>query len=159
MDIKSRHHLRDDEISSLCADLEDKLGVDITGDSFESVEFDDSERTVILVDGDPLIATFAGEYFLTVQGANVFEAAAHKVTVDAGAVSFVSDGANVMRPGIVEATDDIEKEDLVVIVEETHGKALAVGRAKTSGADMIGDQGNVIETLHHVGDELFEFQV
>ncbi len=79
--------------------------------------------------------------------------------MDAGAVSFVSDGADVMRPGIVEADDDISADDLVVIAEETHGKSLAVGRAQTDGDDMVGDSGKVVKSLHHVGDDLFEFAV
>jgi len=63
----------------------------------------------------------------------------------------------VMRPGITEATDDISLDDLVVIAEESHGKVLAVGRARVDGADMVGDDGKVVDSLHHVGDELYEF--
>jgi len=81
------------------------------------------------------------------------------VTVDAGAVSFVSDGADVMRPGIVEADADIESGDLVAIAEESHGKVLAVGRATTAGDDMVGESGKVVESVHHVGDDLYEFDV
>jgi PUA domain protein len=114
---------------------------------------------VVLVDGEPLVASFDGDLFLTVRGANEHPPENHVVTVDAGAISFVSDGANVMRPGITEATDDIEPGDLVVIVEETHRKALAIGRAETTGDDMVGDSGKVVESLHHVGDELYEFRV
>ncbi len=159
MDVKSRHHLRTDEIEDLQDTLEHALGVTLENGDFERVEFDDTEREVVLVDGDPLIASFDDDLFLTVHGANAFPAERRVVTVDAGAVSFVSDGANVMRPGITDATDDIAPGELVVIVEETHGKALAVGRAETSGDDMVGTSGKVVDTLHHVGDELYEFRV
>ncbi|WP_336135156.1 RNA-binding protein [Natronomonas amylolytica] len=159
MDVKSRHHLRSDEISELEGDLAEKLGVDLDGDSYERVEFDDVDREVVLVDGDPLVASFDGELFLTVVGANEHPPENHVVTVDSGAISFVSDGANIMRPGITEATDDIEPGDLVVVVEENHGKALAVGRAEAPGDDMVGDSGKVVENLHHVGDDLYEFHV
>jgi PUA domain protein len=64
-----------------------------------------------------------------------------------------------MRPGIVEADDAIEPGDLVCIAEETHGKVLAVGRADVAGEEMTGDSGKVVESLHHVGDELYEFSV
>ncbi|MUV85490.1 RNA-binding protein [Natronomonas sp. CBA1123] len=159
MDVKSRHHLRSDEISELEADLADHLGVDLDGDSYERVEFTDVDREVVLVDGDPLVASFDGDLFLTVRGANEYPPQNHVVTVDSGAISFVSDGANVMRPGITEATDDIEPGDLVVIVEETHSKALAIGRAEADGDDMVGDSGKVVESLHHVGDDLYDFHV
>ncbi|QLD89512.1 RNA-binding protein [Natronomonas salina] len=159
MDVKSRHHLRSDEIDELEAKLAEQLGVELDGDSYERVEFDDVDREVVLVDGEPLVASFDGELFLTVRGANEHPPDRHVVTVDSGAISFVSDGANVMRPGITEATDDVEPGDLVVIVEENHRKALAVGRAEASGDDMVGDEGKVVDSLHHVGDDLFEFHV
>ena len=159
MDVKSRHHLRSDEIDELASSLADHLGVELDGDDYERVEFTDVDREVVLVDSEPLVASFDGDLFLTVRGANEYPPRNHVVTVDSGAISFVSDGANVMRPGIVEATDDIEPCDLVVVVEENHEKALAVGRAETDGDDMVGDSGKVVESLHHVGDDLYEFHV
>ena len=159
MEVKSRHHLRSDEIDDLSASLEAHLGVDLDGDNYERVEFTDVDREVVLVDGEPLVTSFDGDLFLTVRGANEYPPRNHVVIVDSGAISFVSDGANVMRPGIVEATDDIESSDLVVVVEAQHGKALAVGRAETDGDDMVGDSGKVVESLHHVGDDLYEFHV
>ncbi|WP_436907427.1 RNA-binding protein [Halosimplex marinum] len=164
MDVKSRHHLRADAIADIEDAVADSLGVEIDADSYEKVEFEDSDWNVVLVDGDPLVLYIedeAGEDepFLTVQGANAYPPQRNVVTVDAGAVSFVSDGADVMRPGIVSADDSIEAGDLVAINEESHGKFLAVGRAKTDGSDMTGDSGKVVESIHHVGDDLFEFTV
>jgi PUA domain protein len=159
MDVKSRHHLRGDEIDDIVERIADRLGVTVEGDAWEDVEFVDAEQRVVLVDGEPLVAFFGEEPFLTVQGANAFEPRRRVVTVDAGAVSFVSDGANVMRPGIVAADDAIDPGDLVVVAEETHGKVLAVGRADVSGEDMVGESGKVVDSLHHVGDDLFEFSV
>jgi PUA domain protein len=159
MDVKSRHHLRGDEIDEIVGHIEAQLGVTVAGDAWEDVEFVDDDRRVILVDGEPAVAFFGDEPFLTVQGANRFPPERRVVTVDAGAVSFVSDGANVMRPGIVEADDAIDPGDLVVIAEETHGKVLAVGRADVAGDEMVGDSGKVVASLHHVGDDLFEFSV
>jgi PUA domain protein len=46
-----------------------------------------------------------------------------------------------------------------VVVEAQHGKALAVGRAEAPGEGMVGDSGKVVESLHHVGDDLYEFHV
>ncbi|WP_247002570.1 RNA-binding protein [Halosolutus gelatinilyticus] len=157
MQVKSRHHLRSDAVADLEESLEAGLGVSPDGDTYERVVFEDTDWEVVLIDGAPQVAYFDEEPFLTVRGANAYEPDRRLVTVDTGAISFVSDGADVMRPGIVEATDDISPDDLVVIAEETHGKILAVGRARVEGADMVGDEGKVIDSLHHVGDELFEF--
>ncbi len=157
MQVKSRHHLRSDAVSDLEEALETQLGVSPDGDAYERVEFENTDWEVILIDGEPQVAYFDDEPFLTVRGANAYEPEQRLVTVDAGAISFVSDGADVMRPGITAATDGISPDDLVVIAEETHGKVLAVGRARVEGTEMVGDEGKVVASLHHVGDDLYEF--
>ena len=157
MQVKSRHHLRSDAVSDLEEGLETNLEVAPDGDTYERVEFEESDWEVVLIDGEPLVASFEDELFLTVRGANEYDPQRRRVTVDAGAVSFVSDGADVMRPGITEATDDISPGDLVVIAEESHGKVLAIGRARVDGEDMVGDEGKVVDSLHYVGDDLYGF--
>jgi PUA-domain protein len=169
MQVKSRHHLRSDEIQRIETRLEETLGVVPDSDSYERVEFADSDIDLVLVDGDPLIAYFENdadssssdsyEPFLTVSGANAYPPRRRVVTVDAGAISFVSDGADVMRPGITEADDTIEPGDLVVIAEETHGKILAIGRARADGNEMTGNSGKVVDSIHHVGDELYQVKI
>ncbi|MXR50187.1 RNA-binding protein [Halovenus sp. WSH3] len=162
MDVKSRHHLRSDEIGAIQEAIESKLGVTVDADSFEKVEFDDSEWNVVLVDGEPLVLYVGDddrEPFLTVRGANEYPPTKRIVTVDAGAIQFVSDGADVMRPGIVEADEVIAEGDLVVINEEGHGKFLAIGRALVDGTEMVGEEGRVVESIHHVGDDLYEMTI
>jgi PUA domain protein len=161
MEVKSRHHLRADAVDEIESALSATLGVDVDADTYELVELEGSEFDLVLVDGEPSVLYLDddGERapFLTVDGANAHPPTRNRVTVDAGAISFVSDGADVMRPGIVEADADIAEGDLVVIDEETHGKVLAVGRALTDGSDMVGSEGRVVESIHHVGDDLYEF--
>jgi PUA-domain protein len=159
MDVKSRHHLRSDAVDEIREALESNLGVEVDADSFEKIELEGGDWDVVLVDGDPLVLYLDGDPFVTVQGANALSPTERIVTVDAGAIEFVSNGADVMRPGIVDADEDIEEGDLVVVSEETHGKVLAVGRALTGSEDMIGEEGRVVESIHHVGDDLFELSV
>jgi len=159
MNVKSRHHLRADAIDEITDSVAETLGVEIDADTFEKVEFEDSDWEVVLVDGEPAVLYVEDEPFLTVKGANEYPPERNVVTVDAGAISFVSDGADVMRPGIVEADDSIEAGDLVAIAEENHGKVLAIGRARVEGSAMLGDEGKVVDSIHHVGDELYEFAV
>lgn len=78
-------------------------------------------------------------------------------TVDMGAIKFVCNGANVMRPGIVSFTGDFEKGKLVVVKESSHSKAIAIGRSMENGEKaraML--KGPTIENLHYVGDKLWE---
>ncbi|WP_435344429.1 RNA-binding protein [Haloarchaeobius sp. HRN-SO-5] len=157
MQVKSRHHLRSDAVSEVESAVADALGVTLDGDTYELVELEDAAFDVVLVDGEPVVFYVDEEPFLTVRGANANEPSRRVVTVDSGAISFVSDGADVMRPGIVEADPAIEAGDLVAIAEETHGKVLAVGRAMVDGDEMTGDSGKVVESIHHVGDDLYGF--
>jgi PUA domain protein len=158
MEIRSRHHLRDDEADEVRDAVRDAVGVAPDEDaSIEEAEVDDGPD-MYLVDGEPLVVRIDGEYFVTVQGALALEPNDALVTVDAGAVEFVTNGADVMRPGVVEADPKTEEGELVVVVEENHGKPLAVGRALTEGDDMTGDEGRVVESVYHVGDDLWEFE-
>jgi len=157
MDVKSRHHLRADAIADIEDALAEQLGVEPDADTYETIELDDADWDLVLVDGGPLVLYVDGMPFLTVRGANEYPPTRRMVTVDQGAISFVSDGADVMRPGIVEADDAIGAGDLVVIDEEVHGKTLAIGRARVDCAEMTGDQGKVVDSIHHVGDDLYAF--
>lgn len=159
MRVKSRHHLRSDEVRAIEERLADRLRVTLAGETYERVDLEDSEFDLVLVDGDPDVLYVETESFPTVRGANRLDPDRRVVTVDAGAVSFVSDGADVMRPGIVAADEAIATGDLVLVAEETHGKVLAVGRALVDGPEMVGDSGRVVESVHHVGDDLYEFNV
>lgn len=80
------------------------------------------------------------------------------VTVDMGAVKFMCNGANVMRPGIRSFTE-FEKGQLVCIVEESQRKFLAVGRSLVSSKEMeTMTKGVVIENLHYISDRYWEIK-
>jgi len=68
MQVKSRHHLRSDAVSDLEETLEDQLGVSSEGDAYERVEFEETDWEVVLIDGEPRVAYFDEEPFLTVRG-------------------------------------------------------------------------------------------
>jgi PUA domain protein len=159
MQVKSRHHLRADAVDELETALADQLGVELDADTHEKVTLEGSEFDLVLVDDEPHVVYVDGSPFLTVRGANEYPPTRRTVTVDAGAISFVSDGADVMRPGIVEADEAVGAGDLVTIEEDNHGKVLAIGRARTDGDDMVGAEGKVVDSIHHVGDDLYEFTV
>ncbi len=79
-----------------------------------------------------------------------------KITVDMGAVKFVVNGADIMRPGIVEIEDGINENDFIVIIDVNNKKPLAVGIALFSSSDMkIQKGGRVIKNIHYVGDEIW----
>ena len=78
------------------------------------------------------------------------------VTVDMGAIRFVSNGADIMRPGIKEIDDGIQKGELILVKEIGHGKVLAIGEALFPSDEMKAlEKGKVVRNVHYVGDKLW----
>jgi PUA domain protein len=78
------------------------------------------------------------------------------VTVDMGAVKFMCNGANLMRPGIRKFTS-FDKDQLVCIVEESQNKFLAVGKSTMSSEDAEKiDKGEILKNLHYISDKSWE---
>jgi PUA-domain protein len=79
-----------------------------------------------------------------------------KITVDTGAVKFVVNGADVMRPGITKVDEEIKENEIIVIVDETHSKPLAIGLTLFDSQG-INEQktGKSLVNLHQVGDKLW----
>lgn len=118
------------------------------------------EYSIILVDGKPLLFEIEGHLFPTVRGALELGLQKRVVTVDKGAIRFVSNGADIMAPGVVAADSEIKEGDLVIIVEETHKKALAIGKALMGGLEMVeATSGKAIKSITHVGDKLWNMEL
>ncbi|MCC7572523.1 MAG: DUF1947 domain-containing protein [Candidatus Methanofastidiosum sp.] len=80
-----------------------------------------------------------------------------KIIVDMGAVPFITKGADVMKPGIREVDSQIEKNGPVIIIDEKHGKPIAVGIAMYSFEDISSmKEGKVVKNLHYVGDKIWQ---
>ena len=78
------------------------------------------------------------------------------VTVDLGAVKFMCKGANLMRPGIKEF-GEFKKDKLVCIVEESHHKFLAVGKALVDSSELESmEKGEIIKNIHYISDRFWE---
>ena len=73
-----------------------------------------------------------------------------------GAVGFVTKGADIMAPGIIDADVNIQENDHVWICDEKHRKPLAVGIALMTGEEMKSkNTGKAIKNIHYVGDKLW----
>ena len=81
------------------------------------------------------------------------------IVVDFGAVRFVTNGADVMRPGITKIDSSIKKGDIVKIEEETKHRALAVGKAMYDASEMESiSSGKVVKNLHTIQDSIWQFE-
>ena len=78
------------------------------------------------------------------------------ITVDMGAVRFMCNGANAMRPGI-KAFSEFQKGQVVCIIEESRHRFLAVGKAMMSSVEAeAAERGEVVRNIHYVSDRFWE---
>jgi len=155
--VRKRHRLRRKEIAKLESELEETFGMKIE----LGIETDRAHTNMgydIIFSGGMVIAFMAGGgIFLTIEGLLRYRPDRRWVTVDMGAVRFVHNGADVMAPGIVDASPDVQTDMLVWIRDEKNAQPLAVGRALMSGMDMgIEKKGKAVESIHFIGDALWE---
>lgn len=114
------------------------------------------ENNASLIVGDGLAVIKFGELYLPFLSETSLLERFPKVVVDMGAVKFVCNGANVMRPGI-RSYSKFEKDQLICVVEESRNKFLAVGRSLVSSEEIPAmTKGEVIKNLHHVSDRFWE---
>ncbi len=83
-----------------------------------------------------------------------------KVTVDMGAIKFIIGGADIMRPGITTFDPNISQGEYVLIIDQTHGKPIAVGKALVSSPEIqTQTKGKVVENIHYIGDKIWTFKL
>ncbi|MCA9478147.1 MAG: RNA-binding protein [Nanoarchaeota archaeon] len=112
------------------------------------------EDDVLLVNKESLFLNIDGEWVPSLKFL-LKKPVLPKVVVDKGAIRFVVNGADIMRPGIT-ACDSFEKDSFVVIVDETVGKPIAVGKCLLSSEDLMKETGGKhIKNLHYVGDDFW----
>ncbi|OWT33599.1 RNA-binding protein [Methanobrevibacter sp. 87.7] len=159
MIIKKRNYLKKKKIKEIKKELgqygsliDNKANVEI----LETDEYD-----YILVNGEPYIIMIDNKPYPTLKSILANDDLENKtVVVDMGAVRFVTNGADIMSPGIVEADDDIVPGDLVVIVDVNNKKPLAIGESLITGPEMVeASKGKAIKSLHYVGDEIWNLEI
>lgn len=115
----------------------------------------DDETSIIT--GDGFTAVKVGNTYLPFLSDALLLEKFPRVVVDSGAIKFVCNGANIMRPGIKNYTS-FQKGQIVCVSEEIHNKFLAIGRALVSSDEMTSiTKGEVIENLHYVSDRYWEY--
>jgi PUA-domain protein len=124
--------------------LKDKTNVEVI--QTESIQ-------LFLINGKPALAQTEENVYPTLAFKEFIDHAP-KVAVDMGAVPYVCKGANVMAPGIKQYTGEFQKGDLIIIIDEKHGKPIALGETLYDAeiAKTI-KQGIIIKNIHYVGDK------
>ncbi len=160
--IKKRHVIRKSQITELLDRLADEIGPSadhFRSDRIERAETDASVE-LYLVDKKPFLMASETWAFPTLRGLVEHPIPERRVVVDAGAVRFVANGADAMRPGIVSISPDVRAGHPVQVVEERYGKPLAIGIALFDAADMERqEKGKSVKSIHYVGDDIWNLEI
>ncbi len=160
--VKKRHSIRKGQAEDLISRLALQIGPSAELFHTDMIEILETNADVVLylVNKKPLLMDNGDWVFPTLKGAIQYPFPERMVTVDAGAIPYVVNGADVMRPGIVTVSDDIVEKGPVQIVDDRHKKPLAIGVAlMDSQAIRASASGKMCKNFHYVGDELWNLEL
>jgi PUA domain protein len=139
--------------AGLVIKLESSLSLALNLPKSAQAKCSEPEDGVVFVDLDGYEFVQVGEKFFPFLGSQGTLSLFSGATVDEGAIKFLLNGADVMRPGVRSLDDWGEPGKMVVVREEKKGRAIALGPATVSSAEARGmAKGSCIKNLHHVGD-------
>jgi len=154
-----RYFLKEKEARRLLLDFSQRLKTDFEQllGAKPRIEVNETEAAGIFIfNGKPLLVRSGGELFPTLAFEEVFPFIS-RIVVDMGAVPYVCKGADVMAPGVVSIKGEFEENDLLLVVDERHGKPLAIGVALFNSQAMKNvKHGKIVKNVHHVGDKLWK---
>ena len=155
-----RHSLKLKEGKLLLNKVSEKLKINIDTILGSKANVETAEASfgqIILVNGKPLFFKVNDNVLPTLFFREI-SVYAPKVVVDMGAVPYVCNGADVMAPGIVRFEGEFSKDDIVLVVDEKHGKPLALGEILYDAENAKNvKQGIVVKNVHFVSDKIWNF--
>ena len=158
--ISNRHRLQKKAVRNLVKMFNDTFSSDFNlGQcAIDSAMIDKFE--ILIIDNEVIGLIINGQPFFTIRGILRFQPKTRFVTVDMGAVKFISNGANVMAPGIIDAYPEITINDIVWIRDENNLKPLLIGCALMNGPAMIQSTSDIaVESIHYIGDTLWKLSL
>ena len=125
-----------------------------TSKNIRTVEVDNGESLLI---GKEFTAVKISNYIIPFLTMKKFPEISGKIVIDKGAVRFICDGANIMRPGVIRVDGSFKINDIIGAEEEQHSKILAVGFALVNSSEIQDmKKGVVMRNMHYIGDKYWE---
>jgi PUA domain protein len=86
---------------------------------------------------------------------NLIDEGIPSVYVDRGAIPFLINGADIMRPGI-QKFENFDEGDILIVRDEEYSKSLAIGEALFDSENMKSQKKGVsVKVLHCIGDSKY----
>jgi len=154
-----RHFLKDKEAKKLLENISKELKIPLEKCLSSTLNVEVVEigfGKVYLMNGEPALFKSEEKVYPTLLFKEAF-GFLPKVVVDMGAVPHICNGADVMAPGILRFEGEFVKGSMVLVVDEKHGKPIAVGEALYSSEEAVGvKHGVVVKNVHYVSDKIWE---
>ncbi|MEM2455281.1 MAG: DUF1947 domain-containing protein [Candidatus Bathyarchaeia archaeon] len=114
------------------------------------------KKSLIIINGRPLFIDSEGDLTPTLLFEEII-GSLPKVFVDMGAIPHICNGADIMAPGIVRVDGEFKEGDLITVLDEKHGKAIAIARSLVN-SEVIRNlkRGKVLKNIHYVGDSIWK---
>lgn len=133
--------------------VESSTGLKLTLPKSAQAKCAEPEDGLVFVELDGLEFVQAADRFIPFVGSQATLALFPVAVVDEGAIKFLLNGADVMRPGVRKLDEWGEAGRYVVVREEKKGRAIAVGLSTVTSAQAKEmTKGPCLKNLHHVGD-------
>lgn len=156
--VKRRFFLKEKDAKNLLREISEIFGTGLFGvgakPKIEVAEISSGE--IFIINDKPALIRCNGVLMptLTFQG---LISILPKVIVDMGAIPHVCNGADIMAPGIVRVEGEFKEGSLTVVLDEKHGKAIAVAKALVGSEEIKSlKHGKALKNLHYVGDAFWE---
>ncbi len=157
-EIKRRHFLREKEVTPLLNDFNARLNIDLKqlfADKIQIEEAESETAKIYYINNKPLLAISSGNIVPALASNEILDILP-KIVVNMGAVPHLCNGADLMAPGVVKIENDFKKGGYVAIIDERHGKPLAIGiTLEDSGTTRGMSHGKIARNIHYVGDKLW----
>lgn len=156
--VKRRFFLKEKDAKNLLKEMSEIFGAGLFGDvakqKIEVAEIPEGE--IFIINDKPALIRCDGILMPALTFQDLISILP-KVIVDMGAIPHICNGADIMAPGIVRVEGEFKEGSLTVVLDEKHGKAIAVAKALVGSEEIKGlKHGRALKNLHYVGDAFWE---
>ncbi len=161
MEITRRHAMRKKDFKELKEKLQEVIGEEAEILFEKGAELVVADIGEFYAENKKILAFKIGErIFPSLRVLNEGLVKMPSVTVDMGAVPYVTNGADVMAPGITQIADDLKAGTIIMIIDENFGKALAIGELLFDGKEIKEmTKGKAIKSIHYVNDNIWKMKL
>lgn len=144
------------DIKNLNSELEAKYDTSFFTKKDKVQEMENEDKLLVIqVNDKPMFFQYENSWIPTIHTLlkNNF---LKKITVDMGSIKFICNGADILRPGIVDISDNIKENQLISIIDEKNKVPIAIGSTIYNSEELKNmEKGKVIKNVHYIGDSIW----